>query len=61
MTWKSNPASFFDLTELLEALASKPRPELVKLIGKMAMTAPESLSACGVKNFQSNEADNRFD
>ena len=58
MTWKSHPASFFDLTELLDALASRPKPDLVKLIGKMALAAPESLSACGVKNFQSDGADN---
>ena len=61
MTWKTNPASFFDLKELLHALASRPKPDLVRLIAKMAMAAPESLGACGLKNFQSDEADDTLD
>jgi hypothetical protein len=61
VTWERNPTSFFDLTEVLDDLASKPKAVLLKLIAKMAMVAPESLSACGVKAFEADEADTQFD
>ena len=60
-TWESNPASFFDLADILDDLASKPKTELLKLIGKMAMLAPEVLSACGVKEFEADETDGAVD
>jgi uncharacterized Zn finger protein len=60
-TWKSNPASFFDLAQVLVDLAQKSKADLLKLIGKMAIVAPESLSACGVKAFQGDEADREVD
>jgi hypothetical protein len=60
-TWKSNPASFFDLTQVLEDLANKSRVDLLKLIAKMAMVAPDSLGACGVTAFNADEAEHDFD
>ncbi len=50
-----------DLAEILAGLASKPRSELLKLIGEMALVAPESLSACSVKDFDPDAADDEFD
>lgn len=59
-TWKINPDSFFDVAAILADLANKPKADLVKLIGMMAMAAPESLGACGVKAFEPDETGNEF-
>jgi SWIM zinc finger len=50
-TWKANPGSFVDLDELVEGWATKRKTDLLRLIVKMAMVAPDSLSACGVEGF----------
>jgi len=60
-TWKRNPTSFLNLEEILGKLSAQPKAELLTLIGRMAMLAPESLSACGFKEFEPEEPDNEFD
>lgn len=50
-TWEQHPETFLDLQAWLDGLATKSKPELVKLIGNMALAAPESLSACGFEEF----------
>ena len=51
-TWKLNPGSFLDLDDYLGRLATKSSGDLVKLIGRMAVAAPESLAACGFRDFE---------
>jgi uncharacterized Zn finger protein len=57
-TWKVNPESFFDIGLLLKGLANRRKSELLELIGKMALAAPESLRACGVKGFEEEGEEN---
>ncbi len=47
-TWNSNPSSFFDLEALITGFGDRPKTELLDLIARMAMMAPESLQACGI-------------
>jgi hypothetical protein len=54
-TWKTNPGSFFDLSTVLNDLASKSKPDLLAAIGNMALQSPESLSALGIDAFDTEE------
>lgn len=54
-TYRLTPRSFTDLDALLKKLGSKDKPELLRLIREMAAAAPASLSALGVKGFESPE------
>ncbi len=47
-TWASNPSSFLDLEAFIAGLGDRQKTELLDLIARMAMAAPESLSACGL-------------
>jgi hypothetical protein len=59
-TWRANPRSFFDADRLLEKLASRPKTELVKTIGRLIARSPEALAALGVKGFEEEgEAEER--
>jgi uncharacterized Zn finger protein len=60
-TWKANPESFLDLEAFLVGLSKKSSAELAKLIGRMALVAPESLSACGFEDFESEPDEAGFD
>jgi uncharacterized Zn finger protein len=60
-TWAANPNSFLDLDELLVALSTRPKAALLKLMAEMAIVAPESLSALGVKGFNLDEDSERGD
>ena len=59
-TWKTNPASFLDLSKVLDDLASKSKTDLLMLIGNMVTIAPETLTACGVKGFEPEPLDDEF-
>jgi hypothetical protein len=59
-TWERNPESFLDLNQVLKKMAAKPKADLLRLIGKMAMTAPECLTACGFRDFRPDENDSEL-
>lgn len=54
-TYKLKPRSFVDLDAVLKKLASKEKAELLRVIREMAIAAPPSLSALGVKGFEPPE------
>lgn len=54
-TWRAKPRSFFDADGYLKTLASKPKAELVEVIGRIIARAPEGLAALGVKGFEHEE------
>lgn len=56
-TWKRNPASFTDLQVVLDGLANHSPANLLKLIGEMAIAAPESLVALGFEDFDADQPD----
>lgn len=60
-TWECHPETFFDVQSWLDTLAKKSKPDLLKLIGTMAATAPTSLSACGIEGFDVIEVVDEFD
>jgi len=60
-TWEQHPETFLDLQAWLDSLATKSKPELLKLIGQMALAAPESLSACGFEEFGPLDAEEDWD
>jgi hypothetical protein len=47
-TWNSNPTSFLDLETFVAGLGDRPKVDLLDLIARMGMLAPESLVACGL-------------
>jgi hypothetical protein len=55
-----NPDSFYDLAELLVEPSTRSKPDLVALIGQMALAAPESLVACGVEEFDPESDDESY-
>jgi uncharacterized Zn finger protein len=60
-TWRANPRSFLDLDEFLQGLSNKSKDDLVGLIAEMAVAAPESLSACGFREFEPERTDDQVD
>ena len=57
-TYKTHPRSFLDLdTTILKRISKMEKPELLKLIRQMIITAPSSLSALGVEGFEESERD----
>jgi uncharacterized Zn finger protein len=58
-TYKLRPRSFADLDGVVKKLASKEKGELLKVIRAMAVAAPTSLSALGVKGFEPAEDSER--
>ncbi|MGH7644651.1 MAG: SWIM zinc finger family protein [Gemmatimonadales bacterium] len=56
-TWKLNPASFFDLDALLQDLSTRPKASMLTAIARMALAAPECLSALGVVGFEAEPGD----
>lgn len=54
-TYKLRPRSFADLDAVVKKLAPKEKSELLRIIRKMATTAPSALSVLGVKGFEPPE------
>ena len=57
-TYKNHPRSFLDLEKMIKnKLAKMEKPALLRLIRKMILESPSSLSALGVKGFEEPERD----
>ena len=57
-TYKNHPRSFLDLEQMIKnKLAKMEKPELLRVIRKMILESPSSLSALGVKGFEEPERD----
>ena len=56
-TYKNHPRSFLDFDALKKRLAKMEKPELLKVIRKMVVASPSSLSALGVKGFEEPQRD----
>ena len=55
-TYKNHPRSFLDLEKTIKnKLARMEKPELLRVIRKMILASPSSLSALGVKDFEEPE------
>jgi uncharacterized Zn finger protein len=55
LTWRENPKSFFDVDGFLKGVASRPKAELIQVIGKLIARAPEGLAALGIKGFDAED------
>jgi uncharacterized Zn finger protein len=57
-TYKNHPRSFLDLDALMKKRVAKlEKPELLKVIRKMILSSPSSLSSLGVKAFEEPRRD----
>ncbi|MGI0079776.1 MAG: SWIM zinc finger family protein [Nitrososphaerales archaeon] len=57
-TYKNHSRSFLDLDAMMKKrLAKMEKPELLKVIRKMILASPSSLSALGVKGFEEPRRD----
>ena len=54
-TWRENPGSFVDIQKVLSGLSSRTNKDLLEIMAQMALNAPESLRALGVKDFDEDE------
>ena len=57
-TYRINPRSFLDFDTLMKKLGAMEKPELLKRIREMVIASPPSLSALGVKGFESRSEEN---
>lgn len=57
-TYKNHPRSFLDLdATIMKRLAKMEKPKLLKLIRRLVLASPSSLSALGVKGFEEPQRD----
>jgi uncharacterized Zn finger protein len=56
-TYENHPRTFLDLDAMMKRLAKMEKPELLKVIRKMILASPSSLSALGVKGFEEPQRD----
>jgi len=61
LTWRENPKSFFDVEGFVKTLASRPKTELIDIIGKLITRAPEGLATLGVKGFDAQDGEDGED
>lgn len=54
-TYEVAPETFVDVKEIIKELRGKNKVELLRIIEKMALSAPESLAALGIKGFDETE------
>lgn len=60
-TYRVDPRSFLDFDTVMKKLATMEKPELLKRIREMVLASPPSLSALGVKGFESSSEENEED
>jgi uncharacterized Zn finger protein len=56
-TYENHPRTFLDLDAMTKRLAKMEKPELLKVIRKMILASPSSLSALSVKGFEEPQRD----
>lgn len=61
-TYRINPRSFLDFDKATnKRLVKMERPELLQLIRRMVLASPTSLSAMGVKGFETEDTNEDYD